>query len=320
MDYRFRTFQDDDIPFMVEMINTYLRETGDPPVFTEEMLRHQISSPMVDPQRDGVIVEGPTGERVGILFATLNPRTGSGGMTTVVSKKHENQGIEERLLQRGEAILRGRFDEVPADKPVFISSGALETRDSERERLQRLGYHETRRFYEMVISLTEPLAPVPMPVGLEMRPFDREAHARAVHLTHQEAFRDHWGHHEDQPFDEWARRMDSPDVRGGDLFVVVWDGDEPAGAALNSIRGDDQGWIDILAVRRPWRGRGLGKALLRQSFYVFQQRGITEVGLGVDSVNPTGAVELYERAGMHVKQCQIIYRKVLRGDEADIVD
>jgi hypothetical protein len=34
------------------------------------------------------------------------------------------------------------------------------------------------------------------------------------------------------------------------------------------------------------------------------------VGLGVDAENPTGAVRVYERAGMHVARTNLILEKV----------
>jgi len=51
-------------------------------------------------------------------------------------------------------------------------------------------------------------------------------------------------------------------------------------------------------VRAPWRGRGLGQALLLASFAEFHRRCRMRVELGVDSANPTGATRLYERVGM----------------------
>jgi ribosomal protein S18 acetylase RimI-like enzyme len=51
-------------------------------------------------------------------------------------------------------------------------------------------------------------------------------------------------------------------------------------------------------VRRPWRRRGLGLALLRRAFGEFQRRGERLVQLGVDAASPTGATRLYERVGM----------------------
>jgi ribosomal protein S18 acetylase RimI-like enzyme len=72
------------------------------------------------------------------------------------------------------------------------------------------------------------------------------------------------------------------------------------------------GWVGTLGVRRPWRKRGLGLALLRYSFNEFYRRGIRKVGLGVDAQNLTGALRLYEGAGMHVHQTFDQYEKELR--------
>ena len=69
------------------------------------------------------------------------------------------------------------------------------------------------------------------------------------------------------------------------------------------------GWVDTLAVRRPWRRRGLGLALLLHSFRELRARGRERVGLGVDGENTTGAVRLYERAGMHVARRSDTYER-----------
>jgi ribosomal protein S18 acetylase RimI-like enzyme len=61
------------------------------------------------------------------------------------------------------------------------------------------------------------------------------------------------------------------------------------------------GWVRSLGVRRPWRRRGLGLALLLASFGAFWERGTRTIGLGVDGENTTGAVRLYEKAGMRVE-------------------
>ena len=49
------------------------------------------------------------------------------------------------------------------------------------------------------------------------------------------------------------------------------------------------------------RGAAAGWAgpLLRHAFRELYDRGLTRIGLGVDADNPTGALGLYERAGMH---------------------
>jgi mycothiol synthase len=58
------------------------------------------------------------------------------------------------------------------------------------------------------------------------------------------------------------------------------------------------GWVRTLGVVAPFRGRGLGRLLLRTAFAQAAARGRTSVGLGVDSENATGATRLYESVGM----------------------
>ena len=60
------------------------------------------------------------------------------------------------------------------------------------------------------------------------------------------------------------------------------------------------GWVGTLGVRRPWRRRGIGEALLRRSFRVLHERGYRRVRLSVDAESLTGATRLYKRAGMRV--------------------
>lgn len=84
------------------------------------------------------------------------------------------------------------------------------------------------------------------------------------------------------------------------------------GAAL-AYQRTAQGWVRVLGVRRGWRRRGVGLALLQQVFAAFYERGMTTVGLGVDAESPTGATRLYERAGMHPYEHIDTYERVLRG-------
>jgi mycothiol synthase len=52
--------------------------------------------------------------------------------------------------------------------------------------------------------------------------------------------------------------------------------------------------------------------LLQHSFNEFYWRGKRKVGLGVDAQNLTGALRLYENAGMHVHKSFELYEKELR--------
>ncbi len=74
----------------------------------------------------------------------------------------------------------------------------------------------------------------------------------------------------------------------------------------------EAGSIEELGVRRQWRGRGVGLALLQLAFDEFRRRGLARAMLTVDSENPTGATRLYERAGMTVEIAWEHWEKELR--------
>ena len=66
--------------------------------------------------------------------------------------------------------------------------------------------------------------------------------------------------------------------------------------------GDNGAQIGNLAVRMPWRGRGIARALLHAAFGTLRQRGQAVVRLYVDAQNVTNAVRVYESAGMRVSR------------------
>ena len=75
------------------------------------------------------------------------------------------------------------------------------------------------------------------------------------------------------------------------------------------------GWVSVLFTRRRVARRGIGRALLRDAFRKFRDRGEPSVGLGVDAENTTGAFQLYESAGMRPVMGWVMHEKDL-GDTA----
>jgi len=184
--------------------------------------------------------------------------------------------------------------------------------DLMRTAYEERGYTLVRHSFQMRIELDAEVPKPEWPDGLtvrNLRPGDEER----VYAASQEAFADHWDFHR-QTFEQWrVFTIDRHDLDPS-LWWLVEDGDELAAVALNwwHASGDPEfGWVQTLGVRPPWRRRGLATALLRQSFRTFRERGATRVGLGVDAENTTGAVGLYERAGMRPVRRNDIYEKTL---------
>jgi len=120
---------------------------------------------------------------------------------------------------------------------------------------------------------------------------------------------------EEEPYEEWAHWTVERDGFDPTLWFLARDGDEIAGFSLcrPSETRPDTGFVNLLGVRRAWRRRGLGEALLRHSFVELYRRGFARVALGVDAGSPTGATRLYERVGMQVVRRLDFYEKELDG-------
>lgn len=165
-------------------------------------------------------------------------------------------------------------------------------------------YREVRRFWEMAIELDDdpPEAPA------DVEPFT-EGDAEAFHAALEESFAEHW-EHSPESFDEWWERQRRRTNFDPSLWFVIRDGDELVGVVRNEAR-PPAGYVGAIGVRRDWRGRGYGRALLLHSFGEFYRRGLRHVTLGVDAANATGATQLYESVGMHAEQENVVWEKSL---------
>ena len=178
--------------------------------------------------------------------------------------------------------------------------------------LGRHGYRPIRHSFRMRIDLESPPPEPDWPAGITVRT-PAPGEERAVFEAVEDAFADHW---EWTPavWEEWAHHMVEADDVDQTLWQVARDGDEIAGACVCRYAPGEPGlgWVRQLGVRPPWRRRGLGTALLLGAFRLFWERGTKAVGLGVDGENTTGAVRLYERAGMRVVHRFDTYEKEIR--------
>jgi mycothiol synthase len=167
--------------------------------------------------------------------------------------------------------------------------------------LEASGYRVVRHSFRMEADLAgQPAAPV-WPDGIAVRTFRPGEDDQHVYEVQEETFADQVDA-EPHPYEEW-RHWSFREPFDAELWFLAEEAAELVGILLaRSERGGDEtlGWISVLGVRRPWRRRGLGRALLLHAFRELRRRGKRRAGLGVDGSNPTGAVQLYEQAGMRV--------------------
>jgi mycothiol synthase len=193
---------------------------------------------------------------------------------------------------------RAAKDALPgATLRVTIAAGD----EGSRECVEAAGYERFKHSFRMRIDFDGDLPAPEWPAGVTVRTFVRGQDDEAVWKAHQEAFADGF-EHSTWPYEGW-REWAFSESFDPSLWFVAEEGEEIAGVCLcksHAGRDGELGWVNVLGVRRPWRRRGLGRGLLLNAFAEFRRRGSRGAGLGVDGLNPTGAVRLYEQAGMYV--------------------
>jgi mycothiol synthase len=308
---RLRSVKWADLNAVTQLIYDVCEADGDTTVaLTPEELKNSWDTEGFDIGTDAFVVETKTGQLVGYEELTNQNVHAQLVADGYVHPKFKGLGVGTSLLRAVEARARECVQLAAPDLRVFL----LTTTDSKDEvshaMLTHEGYSVIRHHWRMEINLEEtPPSPI-WPEGIELRPFVKDKHAIAVWQADNEAFRDHWGSHE-ATLEEWEHRKFGRAEFDPSLWMIAWDGNQIAGYSQNRFRMGI-GWIGTLGVRRPWRKKGLGLALLHHSFGEFYKRGMKAIGLGVDASNPTGATRLYQRAGMHVASEFITYEKELR--------
>jgi ribosomal protein S18 acetylase RimI-like enzyme len=194
-------------------------------------------------------------------------------------------------------------------------SGAADTERDWEALLISEGYAPVRHEFNMVRPDLEDIPDLPLPAGLELRPARPEDYW-TIWEAGAEAFQDEWAAVETR--DEWFEEyQESPNFQP-ELWQVAWDGDQVAGMVQTFINEQEnaeynrkRGYTEGICVRRPWRRRGLARALIARSFQALRDRGMTEAALGVDTENPNGALRLYESMGFRPVKRHTIFRKPL---------
>jgi mycothiol synthase len=266
------------------------------------------AQPRVSMTEDLWIVKAPCGDVVAYGFVWRYDPPSVFVAEQTVHPDHRGRGLSRLLLRLAEQRAWQSTEPQPDGRLVNLGVWT-HADDAERIALfERHGYRHVRTFLHLELDLIKPPAAPAWPVGIEVRQFRRHRDEAAVHAAMDEAFRDHW-RPEVMSLDEWlAFRFERPDLDLG-LWWVAWAGEQVAGAAL-AIETPLGGYIADLAVRRPWRGHGLGRALLLQAFAELRRRGQPRAYLGVDSDNPTGAMHLYTSLGMRpVHGAQQVFEK-----------
>ncbi|MER6945105.1 GNAT family N-acetyltransferase [Nonomuraea sp. NPDC000554] len=204
-------------------------------------------------------------------------------------------GLWHLVLQRArELAAESGHDGVTVDIGVYQADEAKQALAKEH------GFQPSTSFQRMRIDHDGPVEPPAVPEGVTLVTGEPEDVRREAHQIHQAGFADHYGFVK-VDFDHWhARRQSQRATDWGQLVVARHEG-RPAALLIGSnqfLADLDCGYVATLAVMPEFRGRGLGRFLLRHAFAADAARGRGGTVLHVDSNNTTPALGLYLSVGM----------------------
>ena len=284
------------------------------PMISADSLQRLWQSPTLRLATDTWLVASPEGQLA--AYAQLLREGDTRFYPAVhVEEAYRESGIGTHLLRLAEARAMASRGKHPH---ITLTSRISQRNAAGTSTFEKAGYTRTLSFSMMEIRMVELPAPPQWPEGIAVRTFTVGQDEQATYAADEEASEDK-GYHDPLSFEAWAQRMN---LYGDSFDPALWflacDGDQVAGVALCAYSQETHtGWVDHLGVRRRWRNRGIGMALLLHSLGEFYRRGTGRVKLSVDSHSLTHAPRLYRRAGMEIVQQYHIYRKNLRFDAPD---
>ncbi|MFJ2509187.1 GNAT family N-acetyltransferase [Arthrobacter citreus] len=284
-------------------------------------LEHALQRRGDDPALDSLLGVDADGVPRAFGLVSLNPgsvrATGFGG----VDPAWRRRGIGAAVYHWQAARARVRVKERDGENPV-LRSYAEANNPSHLALLESAGARVVRYFTEMTRPLDEGIPDAQLAGGLEFRTFSEQISER-LRQAHNEAFRDHWGS-EPRNTESWKFTVGHPQFRADWSFVVVdrtsgeiaayqlasYDPESPA------IFGYSEGYTELLGVLRPWRGKGIAPAMLTEAMRRFRDSGMQNAGLGVDTENPSGALQIYENLGYRPVSRQVVFDLPLERESA----
>jgi GNAT superfamily N-acetyltransferase len=310
----------DDYKRATDLLNAYsMQVNGNLDLNEPELLRLDWLNDGFKPETDIYMVFAPDGTLAAFAecWLTMQPPVHP-WMFGRVHPAHWNKGLGSHITAWGEERARAALDLCAPDLRVAPRIGTESHNEAALALIKHMGYTPSRSFYRMHIDFDAAPEIPPPPQGIIIRPYDPETELEAVCHTFVDSFKDHFGFVE-QPFEKELELLkhnlrDEPGYSPS-MWLVAMDGPEMVGICigrLDDLEDPTFSWVNELGVRRAWRKRGIGEALLKHAFAIAYAAGKKGVGLGVDATSLTGATRLYERAGMRVKRRFDQFEKELR--------
>jgi len=258
-----------------------------------------------DPARD-VLVAEVEGRIIGYSSAMWWTETdGTWVYLTLgwVLPQWRGRGIGTAMLHWAQARLRDLAASHPTQGKAFLAANASETETDAAALLTNEGYRPAFCVIELGMDDLTGLRAAPLPRDFIIRPVV-SADLLALHRSMDQAYLGH-AFSVSHPYEAWAAEQTDLET-----WHVAWD------AATGEIAGQVQvvqfkgrGEVAEVSVGAPYRGRGLGQALVSRALLALREQGIQEARIHTLAENPHQSWHLYEKVGFRVLKRFPRYRK-----------
>ena len=308
-------YRDGDLEAIVDLINESdaldrLDEGTDALAFRELLHR-----PDFDPYNDAFVVLADDRRVVGHARLDLKnaPRQARFYAHTVVHPDWRDEPMEELLLERLWSTAQERRRTL-GSKPVQFRTYCAAHQRQRISLFESFGLRPVRYDLHMVYHPLDHLTDPAYPPGIRARPYVRGVDDEPALQVVNAAFADvmDFAAVTLEDFRHW---IGSPSFRDHLSFVALH-AQEMVGLCLCTVGegradlvGRRDGTMDSLCVRRDYRRRGVGLALLLTSLQAFKRASLESATLDTAAQNPTGAIRLYQQAGFREAWRWVTYGK-----------
>lgn len=302
-----------DEPGYIDIVNRAMNGFSDFTPITPEYEKMAAESPNYNPR--GRFIAEWDKEPVGHIFAYVDPfdssKTGNMEGPYVIPsfrRKHIGSELEQAACQSFRERKIGSIDNwVRSDN--IIAQWFLESR----------GFSMTRTYGRMRRDLDHLPENVSENHDIKITPLGKSETELGLQLDLlNETMKEH---HDFRPMtiEELKYYTENREKLGERVFALVaYLDNKPVGLLTYTIDQSEiehlkknTSWLYDLGVLKPYRHKGIGKALLLEAMRSLKTLGMEEVKLGVDDTNPQQAKSIYENLGFQIVRKSLIYNKKL---------
>ncbi len=296
---------DSDVEGALHVMVEHEREFCFEPDVTRTILIAQLTGPAALADRHLVVTRGK--EYVGVLIVELDPAKRD-VFFDVYALPGEDHETTRALVEAG---LTAAADVIPNEPGWTISSGCVKEDIALSRALDAVGFEHTRTYARMVRSLAGVSATMPpAPPGIRLEVATSPEQLGQLHRTHMSSFDRHYGftHRTEE---DYLHRLANGDGPTPERWWLAMAGDQAVALCIqdDSRAEFSTAWVRTLGVIPTHRGQGIARWLLLSACADATHRGMSEIGLTVDTENVTGATRLYESVGMRAHLAIALWEK-----------